>query len=82
MCWWKKCHPELTLRSSQAVEAIRASGLCQENISSFYENLEELCTMHEYPPEHIWNCKESGAQVSKFYAFFTLISMQCNKKFQ
>ena len=49
MYWWKKSHFELILSSSQAVEAARASELCEENIRSFYKNLEELYTMHEYP---------------------------------
>jgi hypothetical protein len=62
MCWWKRRHPELSLRSSQALEATRASGLCEKNVASFYENLESLTTTHAYPPSRIWNCNESGTQ--------------------
>ena len=53
MRWWKRHHPELILYSSQAVEAAKASGLCQENVSSFYDSLEEFYSMHEYPPKSI-----------------------------
>jgi hypothetical protein len=30
MQWWKRCHSELSLRTSQALEAARASGLCKK----------------------------------------------------
>jgi hypothetical protein len=51
---WLRCfrhhHPELTLRVAQAS---RARGLCKENVQSFYDNLNELYTLHMYPPERI-----------------------------
>jgi hypothetical protein len=65
MRWWKRRHPELTLRVSQALETARAKGLCAENIKSFYDNLESLCTLHSYTPDRIWNCDESGAQAGR-----------------
>lgn len=61
MRWWKRRHPDLTLRVSQALESARAKGLCEENVRSFYENLQHLYSMHEYAPDRIWNCDESGA---------------------
>ena len=65
MRWWKRRHPELTLRTSQALEVARASGLCEENVASFYDNLENLMSTHDYPLGRIWNYDESGAQVGK-----------------
>ena len=50
MWWWKRCHPELSLRSSQALETTRENGLCKENVASFYKNLENLASTHDYPP--------------------------------
>ena len=55
-------HPDLTLRVSQALESARAKGLREENVRSFFENLQHLYSMHEYQPDRIWNCNESGAQ--------------------
>ena len=43
----------------------RAKELCAENIEMFYKNLEDLYAKHQYPPEHIWNCDESGAQAGR-----------------
>ena len=65
MRWWKKRHLDLTLRVSQALESARAKGLCEENVRSFYNNLQHLYSRHQYTPERIWNCDESGAQASK-----------------
>lgn len=65
MRWWKRRHPELTLRVSQALETARAKGLCAENIKSFYDNLGSLFTLHSYTPDRIWNCDESGAQAGR-----------------
>ena len=65
MRWWKRRHPELTLRVAQALETARARGLCAANIKSFYDNLESLCTLHNYSPDQIWNCDESGAQAGR-----------------
>ena len=59
--WWQRRHPELTLRASQALDTTRARRLCQENVKSFYDNLQEMYMLHDYPLERIWNCNESGA---------------------
>ena len=63
--WFKKRHPELTLRTSQGLDFARARGLYPENVASFYSNLEQLYRTHRYGPENIWNCDESGAQASR-----------------
>lgn len=65
MRWWKKRHPDLTLRVSQALESARAKGLCEENVMSFYSNLQHLYDMHQYSAERIWNCDESRAQAGR-----------------
>jgi hypothetical protein len=62
---WRRRHPKLTLRVSQALETARARGLCRDNVRSFYENLQTLYSMHKYTPDRIWNCDESGAQAGK-----------------
>jgi hypothetical protein len=65
MRWWKRRHSELSLRTSQALEVARASGLCKKNVASFYDNLENLMSTHDYPSGSIWNCDESNAHTSK-----------------
>lgn len=37
MRWFKHRHPELTLRSAEALATSRAKGLCKENVQSFYK---------------------------------------------
>ena len=59
---WKRRHPELSVRTSQALEVARAKGLCELNVRNFYNNLEALCAMNEYSLDRIWNCDEIGAQ--------------------
>jgi hypothetical protein len=56
---WRRRHPELTLRVSQALEIARARGLCKDNVKSFYDNLQN------YSPDRIWNYDELGAQAGK-----------------
>jgi hypothetical protein len=43
---WKRCHSELSVRTSQALEVARAKGLCEFNVRSFYNNLEALYAMN------------------------------------
>jgi hypothetical protein len=62
---WRRKHPELSLRTAAALETSRARGLCEENVSSFYENLEQLYTLHAYPPHQVWNSDETGCQAGK-----------------
>jgi hypothetical protein len=62
---WKRRHPELTLRASQALETARTKSLCKDNVRSFYENLLSLYSLYNYIPDHIWNCDESGTQAGK-----------------
>jgi hypothetical protein len=61
---WRRWHPELTLRVSQALETARARGLCRDNVRSFY-NLQTLYSLHKYTPDRIWNCNEYGTQAGK-----------------
>ena len=65
MKWWKRRHPELTLRVAQALESTRAKGLCADNAKSFYDNLEVLYNLHAYTADKIWNCDETGAQAGR-----------------
>jgi hypothetical protein len=62
--WFRKCHPEISVRMSQGLDCGRARGLCSENVSSFYENLEVMLAKR-YEASHIWNCNELGAQVGR-----------------
>ena len=57
--WFKRRHPELSLRLAQGLDAKRARGLCAENARSFNENLSCMYDTHNYSPSHIWNCDES-----------------------
>ena len=60
--WFRQRHLYLTLRSLQGLEIAHAHALCPENVSNFYNNLKFLYTQHNYAPDHIWNCDETGAQ--------------------
>jgi hypothetical protein len=61
---FRRCHPEISLRMSQRLDCGRARGLCPENVSKFYENLEVMLTKG-YEASNIWNCDESGAQAGR-----------------
>jgi hypothetical protein len=63
--WFKRRHPELSVRLAQGLDAKRARGLCAENVKSFYDNLTYLYVVHEYSASHIWNCDESGVQAGR-----------------
>lgn len=62
---WKWHHPKLSLHTPQALESAKAKGIYEENVQTFYNNLEILYKMHKYSLDHIWNCNESGALVGK-----------------
>ena len=62
---WKRHHPELSVRTSQALEVAGAKRLCELNVRSFYDNLEAWCNMNEYSPDRIWNCDETSAHAGK-----------------
>lgn len=68
MRWFRFRHPELTLRAAQGLESARARALCPENVQTLYKNLERLYSLHNYPPERIWKCDESGAQAGNAQA--------------
>jgi hypothetical protein len=65
LCWFKKRHPELILRSSQGLEVNRAKNLCPQNVASLFGNLQLLYAAHSYPPDHIWNCDEAGVHAGR-----------------
>jgi hypothetical protein len=63
--WFRRRHPELSLRLAQGLDAKRARNLFAENVTSFYENLSSLYDTHAYSPAHIWNCDETGVQAGR-----------------
>ena len=63
--WFRNRHPELTLRSAQALEEAHAKGLNPNSVASFYDNLQAAYQQHAYPPSHIWNADKSGAQAGR-----------------
>jgi hypothetical protein len=63
--WFRRRHLELSLRASQGLEVNRARNLCPQNVASLLGNLQILYAEHSYPPDHIWNCDESGAQAGR-----------------
>ena len=73
MRWFRRRHPELSIRSAQGLETARAQALCPENVESLYNNLSELYSLHNYPPERIWNCDESGAQAGMLHTPYPCI---------
>jgi hypothetical protein len=50
---------------AQRLEVTRARGLSNENVTSFYDNLEKLYKLHDYELSHIWNCDELGVQARR-----------------
>jgi hypothetical protein len=48
--WFKRRHPELSVRLAQGLNAKRARSLCAINVSSFYENLSSLYATYQYLP--------------------------------
>jgi hypothetical protein len=63
--WFRKRHPEFTLRQPQGLEMKRTKALCPENVASLYMNLSNLYDQNKYEPHQIWNIDESGAQACK-----------------
>jgi hypothetical protein len=52
--WFRKRHPEISLRMSQGLDAGRARGLCPSHVATFYDNMELMLT-RGYEASHIWN---------------------------
>lgn len=50
---------------AQRLQVTRARGLSNENVTSFYDNLEKLYKSHDYELSHIWNCDELGVQARR-----------------
>jgi hypothetical protein len=53
MRWFKRRHPKFTVRSLKGLENARVRALCPQNVSTLYDNLESVYTMHNYPLERI-----------------------------
>jgi hypothetical protein len=51
--WFRKRHPEVSLRSAQTLEIARAKSLCPGNIATLYHNLQEAYIEYQYDPSHI-----------------------------
>uniref|UniRef100_A0A1X7UEV0 HTH CENPB-type domain-containing protein n=1 Tax=Amphimedon queenslandica TaxID=400682 RepID=A0A1X7UEV0_AMPQE len=63
--WWYaflRRHPEITLRTPQALEACRAKACTPKAISSWYIDYEQFLLTNDLrdQPQRIWNCDESG----------------------
>ena len=58
-------HPEIASRRSQDLEVACVCSLCPTTTETLYGNLETLYRTHNYLPDHIWNCDESGVQASR-----------------
>jgi hypothetical protein len=83
--WFKRRHPELSVRMAQGLDAKRAQGLCTENVKSFYDNLAYLYATYKCSPSCIWNCDESGMQAGRNGGAYVLAitgSQACIKLFQ
>lgn len=55
-----KRHPNLSLRTPEQTSLNRVKSFCRENVSSFFAQLQQLCTEYNFSPENIWNMDETG----------------------
>ena len=69
MRWFRYRNSEPTVKVAQGLEGAQARALCLENVQSLYGNLERLYSLHNYPPERIWNWDESSAQACNWHVF-------------
>lgn len=63
--WFKKRHPNLSLRCPEGLEITTARALNPKNVKSFYSNLMHLYMQHNDPAERIWNCNETEPKQEK-----------------
>jgi hypothetical protein len=82
LCWFRKHHPELSLRLAQGLDAKREHSLCPNNVKMFYSNLQSLYDKYEYSPSKIWNCNESGIQVNQNGRTYVLARQGCRNVHQ
>jgi hypothetical protein len=80
--WFKKRHPELSLRLAQGLDAKRGHSLCPDNVKTFYSNLRSLYDKYEYSPSRIWNCDESGVQAGQNGGAYVLARQGCRSVHQ
>ena len=63
--WWNaflKRHPEIRLRTPQAIETYRAKACTPSVMNKWYTDYEQFLLVHNLidKPHNIWNCDESG----------------------
>lgn len=63
--WFRKRRSEPSLKTVESLEQTKGLHLCEENVRSFYVNLQEAFKAHQYTLERIWNCDENEANASK-----------------
>jgi hypothetical protein len=56
--WLWNRHMDLSLRVVQGLEIGCAKGLCKDEVRNFYDNLELVYWLHQYPPSQIWNMEK------------------------
>lgn len=65
--WWKYFqdrHPQLVLRTPQALDGKRARNISPQRCERFYKFLEETLSEGSYSPSHVWNMDETGLSAS------------------
>ncbi|TFK17589.1 hypothetical protein FA15DRAFT_661337 [Coprinopsis marcescibilis] len=58
-----KCHPDILVCNSQALEKCHANNVNKATIDGFYDIIEEVITKYNIPPENIYNMDEKGIQL-------------------
>jgi hypothetical protein len=50
----------MSIHLEKGLDIYKAQGLALATYNSFYENQQSLYNKHNYFPNHIWNCDETG----------------------
>jgi hypothetical protein len=50
----------MSIHLAKGLDIYKAQGLALVAYNSFYENQQSLYSKHNYFPNHIWNCDETG----------------------
>ncbi|KAJ8883341.1 hypothetical protein PR048_015184 [Dryococelus australis] len=59
----------LSLRKPTSTSYVRAEGFSQEQVSSFFDLLEELHTKHNLTAERVWNVNKAGIGIVQSNVF-------------